>query len=133
MTHRDGGHDVTVAPHALRGLKLDDIEPVWQATVNDSHHPHQLLQARRPVHAQRLAALAQREGLQHAGQPKPVVGMEVGDEHAVQVQEPDRAQELALSAFAAVEQQPVAAAPDQHRGQPATRARHRAGGTSEEQ
>ena len=47
--------------------------------------------------------------------------------------EPDRAHELALGAFAAVEQQPVAAAAHEHRGQAAPGARHRAAGAREEQ
>ena len=83
-------------------------------------------QPARPVHGQGLLALAQVERLQHAGQPEPVVGVEVGDEDVVEVGEADRAQELALGPFAAVEQQPLAAAAHEQRGQAASRARDRA-------
>ncbi len=48
-------------------------------------------------------------------------------------QQPDRAHELALRPFAAVEQQAVAAAAHEHRRQPAASARHRAAGAGEEQ
>ncbi len=86
-----------------------------------------------PYTASGSLALAQGEGLQHARQPQPVVGVEVRDEDAVEIRQPDRAQQLALRAFPAVEQQAIAAAADEHRRQAAARARHRAGGTGEEQ
>jgi hypothetical protein len=57
----------------------------------------------------------------------------VGDEDAVNVGEPDRTHELALSPLAAVEQQPIAAAADQDRGQAASGTGHGAAGTGEEQ
>jgi hypothetical protein len=61
-----------------------------------------------------------------------VVGVEVGDEDGIEVGQADGAQQLALGAFATVEQQPLAAAADQHGRQAAPRARHRAGRTGEE-
>ena len=56
-------------------------------------------------------ALAQAERLEHPRQPEHVVGVEVGEEDLLELDQPDRAHELALGALAAVEQQPVAAAP----------------------
>ena len=44
-----------------------------------------------------------------------MVGVEVGDEHGVELGQPDRAQQLALGAFAAVEQQAVPPALDEQR------------------
>ncbi len=132
VAHGDRGDRVAVALDALRGRQLDDAQLVRQTAIDDSHRPHQLYKPARPVHDQRLVAFAQREGLQHSRQPEPVIGVEVGDEHAVHVGQPNRAHELALGAFAAVEQHAVAAAADQDCGQPAARARHRATGTGEE-
>jgi hypothetical protein len=61
-----------------------------------------------------------------------VVGVEVGDEDGVEVEQADRAQQLALRAFAAVEQQLLTAAPEQQRGQAAPGARDRARRAGEE-
>ena len=61
-----------------------------------------------------------------------MVGVEVGEEDLLEVDQADRAQELALGALAAVEQQPVAAAADERRGQPALRRGRRAGGSEEQ-
>ena len=61
-----------------------------------------------------------------------MVGVEVGQEHLGQLGQPDRLDELALRALAAVEQDAVAAAADQHRRQPAPRGRDRAGGAGKE-
>jgi hypothetical protein len=61
-----------------------------------------------------------------------MIGMEVCDEHAVQVREPNRAHQLALCAFAAVEQEPGPAPAHKDRGQPPPGARHRAAGAGEE-
>ena len=58
--------------------------------------------------------------------------MEVRDEHAVHIGQPDRAHELTLRAFATVNQQAVAAAAQQDRGQAASGAGHRAAGAGEE-
>ncbi len=77
-----------------------------------------LCQPRRSVDRKRLLAFAQRKGLEHSGQAKPMVGMEVGDEHAAHIRKPNRAHQLALRAFAAVEQQPVAAATQRIAGSP---------------
>jgi hypothetical protein len=133
VTHGNRRDQIAVALHRLGWLELHDVAFVGKAPEDHAHLRDQRLQADGPIDRQRLAAFAQRKRLQHPGQPEPVIGVEVRDEHAVQIEQPDRAQQLALRAFTAVEQQPVAAATDQHRRQPAARARHRAGGPGEEQ
>ena len=70
----------------------------------------------RPVQLEALFATAQVVGLEQPGQPEHVIGVVVAEEHHVEIDEPDPgAQELALGAFAAVEQDALAAAPDQRR------------------
>ena len=58
--------------------------------------------------------------------------MEVRDEDLVEVDQADRAQQLALGALAAVEQQPLAAAAEQRGGQAAPGGRRRGGGAEED-
>ena len=66
------------------------------------------------------------------GQPEPVVGVEVGQEHVVELGQPHRSAQLALRALAAVEQQALAAAAHEQRGHAAPGGGHRAGGAGEE-
>ena len=75
--------------------------------------PISSLRPRGPYTVSGRVAVPQGEGLQHARQPQPVVGVEVGDEDGVELGQPDRAQQLALGAFAAVEQQAVPPALDE--------------------
>src|SRR4051794_9035865 len=56
----------------------------------------------------------------------------MGDEHVSELGQADRADELSLRPFAAVEEQAVAAAPHEQRGEPAARRRGGAGGAGEE-
>ena len=94
----------------------------------------QLPQAARPEHPQRrLLATAQRERLQHPGQAEKVVGMEVRKEDLLQVGQSDRrALQLPLRPLAAVEEEPLAAPPDEQCGRPALRGGHRGGRTEED-
>ena len=129
----EGRHLVAVVGDAVAGLEVDDLERVAQAPVDDAHRAHERDGAGRAVDGQRRLAVAQLEGLEHPGQPEPVVGVVVGEEDRLHVGQPDRAQQLALGALAAVEEQPVAAAAQQRRGQAAAGGRHRAGGAGEEE
>src|SRR5439155_24155235 len=133
INDRYRGDRVAVALDLLARLQLDDAELERRAPVYDPHCTHQLLEAPGAVNGERLAALAQRERLQHARQPEPVIGVEMGDEHRVEVDEPDGAQQLALRPFTAVKQQPIAPAPYEQAGQPPPRARNRARGSEEDQ
>ena len=79
---------------------------------NARERAEEVAQPGRPVDGERHVAHPQREGLEHSRQAEVVVGVEVGDEDLLEVDEPDRgAQELALRSLAAVEEQAVAAAP----------------------
>jgi hypothetical protein len=104
--------------------QVDDVERVRQAPDHAAHGAQELLGARRPVDGQGPVAVAQGERLDHPHQAEPVVDVVVGEEDDVEVGQPDGAQELALGALAAVEQQPVAAPPDEHRREPAPRGGH---------
>ena len=62
-----------------------------------------------------------------------MVGVEVRQEDLLQVDEADvRAQQLPLRSLAAVEEQPLPAAPHERRRRRAARGRHRAGGAEED-
>ena len=64
----------------------------------------QLRQAARAHDPQGPLAAAQPVGLHQAGQAEVVVGVQVGDQHEIEVQQAEaRAQQLALGALAAVE------------------------------
>ena len=114
--------------------QLDDLDRVGQpAEDRAAATPSSSSQPARPVDGQRQLAAAQRERLQHPGQPEEVVGVEVRQEDLVQVDEADvGAQQLALRALAAVEQQAVAAAPHERRRRRALCRRHRAGRPEED-
>src|SRR3954452_3439534 len=95
---------VAVVAHGLAGLELDDAERIAQAPVDELHRAHELGRAGRAVDGEGRVAVAQVEGLEHAGQPEPVVGVQVGEVAGLDVGQADGAQELALGALAAVEQ-----------------------------
>ena len=87
----------------------------------------------RPVELEPLLAPAQVVRLEQPGQPEHVIGVVVAEEHDVEIDEPDlRAQQLPLRALAAVEQDAVAAAPDQRRRGRAPSRRGRARGAQED-
>ena len=78
-------------------------------------------------------ATAQRERLQHPRQAEVVVGVEVREEDVLEVDEADvGAKQLALRPLAAVEEQPVAAAPDERRGRCPARPSARSRGPEED-
>ena len=122
------GHDRVFVPLQLfPGPQLDDFERVRQRAEDAAKGAEQRLQPAGAVHAQGHLATAEGERLQHAGQPEIVVGVEMGDEDLLHVDEADaRSQQLALGSLGAVEQEPVAAAPDECRGRRALRRRRRA-------
>ena len=95
---------VAVARNALGGLELGDGELIRQAAIDEAHRRHELVEAGWAVEGERTLAIAQREGLEHAGEPEPVVGVEVREEDRVDVEQPDGAHKLALGALPAVEE-----------------------------
>src|SRR5690349_8859743 len=64
---------VAVVDDRLARLELDDVERVAEAAVDDPHRAHELDRPGRPVDGEGRVAVAQVEGLQHAGQAEPVV------------------------------------------------------------
>jgi hypothetical protein len=56
-----------------------------------------------------------------------VVGVEVRDEHVVEVHEADRADHLALGALSAIDEKPLSATPDERGGKAAAGGGRRAG------
>ena len=128
----EGGDRVAVAAQGLGGLELDQAQLERRAADHRAQGLEQPPQAGRPVDGERGLAPAQGEGLEHARQAQEVVGVEVGEEHLLEVHQADRAQELALRALAAVEEQALAPAAHEQRGQGATGGRRRAGGADEE-
>ena len=131
----DGERDdlQVVAADRLVGLEVADRQAVARAAEDRAHALEQGARAGRAVDGQRLLAVAQLEGLQHPRQPEPVVGVQVRQEDVGQVGEPDGAHELALRALAAVDEDALAAAPDEQRRKPAARRRNRARGAREEE
>ena len=116
MVDREGADLVVAAVDRVARLELDRLDRVGEAAEDAAQHAEQIAQPRRAVEPERQLAAAQGEALQHPRQPEVVVGVEVRQEDVFEVGETDvRAQELALRALAAVDQQLVAAAADERR------------------
>ncbi len=114
---------VAVALELVVRLELDEADREGEPA---DHRPQLLEQApqpARPVHGELALALAQGERLEHPGQAEHVVGVEVRDQDLLELDQADRAHQLALGALAAVHEQSVAAAPHERGGQAAARAR----------
>ena len=113
--------DRVIAPlEPLPRLELDQRERIREPAEERVQPLEELAQAVRPVDRERrLVAAAQRERLQHPGQAEEVVGVEVREEDLLQVGQADRrALQLPLRPLAAVEEEPLAAAPDEQRRGP---------------
>ena len=124
----EGDQPVAVALQRVARCELDDVEPVRETSEDAAQVAEEPACTRRPVHGDRQLAAAQSERLEHSGQAEEVVGVEVGEEHLLEVDEPDvGAQELPLRALGAVDEEPLAAAPDQGRGRRSLCGRRRPG------
>ena len=134
MRHGKRREAVAVALEDVTRLELDEANLVRQLPDDALERAHQVGQPARPVEHEGKLAAPQREGLQQTGQAEHVVGVEVGDEDLGQIDEPNRrTEELPLGAFGAVEEQAVAAAPDEQRRGCPLGGRHRACGAQEDQ
>jgi hypothetical protein len=131
-----GGERVDPVPGALHGLpgrERPHLDLVREPADHRLQDGHEIRKSCGPVEPQRRLTRPQRERLQHAGQAEDVVGMAVGDQDVVDVDQSDsRAQELALRPLAAVHQDAVAASPHEVAGGAAMGARRRTGGAQEE-
>jgi hypothetical protein len=116
VVHRKGRDPVAVALELAVRVELHQLDRERRFADHRRQSGEQGAQSGGPVDAERPFTPAQAEGLEHAGEPQHVVGVEVGDEHLFELHQPDRAHELPLGSLAAVEQQPVATAPHQRGG-----------------
>jgi len=125
---------VVAALERLPRLELHDRQWIRKPAEERVQPLEQVAQSARPVDRERrLVAAAQRERLQHPRQAEEVIGMEVREEDLLQVGQPDRRPlQLPLRPLAAVEEEPLAAAPDDQGRRPALRGRHRGGGAEED-
>ena len=97
--------------HGVR-RELDDGDLEREPAEDPAQRLEELVEAARPVQRQRQLAAAQGEGLEHPGQTEEVVGVKVGQEDLLQVDEAEiGAQQLPLRPLAAVDQQPLPAPP----------------------
>ena len=133
MADSEGPELVAVArQHRSRG-ELDHVHLVAQAPEDPRQRREERIEPPWPVQSQRHFAAAEGERLQHPRQAEEVVGVEVREEDLVELDQADvRAQELPLRALAAVEEQLLAAAPDERGGRSAASGRHRAGRAEED-
>ena len=125
---------VVVAGERVAGTELPELVPVGELAEDPAQRVEQVDEPRRAVDRDRHLAPAQRERLEHAGQPEVVVGVVVGQEDLAEVDQPERrAEHLALGALGAVEEQAFAPAPDEQRGRRTVGGRHRAGRAEEDE
>jgi hypothetical protein len=118
-------HAVVAAVEHVAVVELDELESVRKPPEDALQRREQVGEPRRAVNRQRRLAAAQRERLQHPGQPQVVVGVVMGDEDLRKLGQPNAgAQELTLRAFPAVDEHALAAPADQGPGKPAARRRH---------
>ncbi len=135
MVDGEGLEPVFAALETVPRVELDERERIRQAADERAQLPEQILHALRAVHGQaRPVPSAQGEGLQHPGEAEKMVAVEVREEDLLQVgQTDDRALELALRPLGAIEEQPLAAAPQQERGGRPLGRRHRRRGAEEKE
>ena len=128
VLHLEGGNPVVAAVEHVAGAKLHELEVVGELAEDAPERSEEVGQAGRAVDDERDLAPPQREGLQHPRQAEVVVGVVVREEDLGELHQPDRgAQELALRALPAVEEDALAAAPEQDARQAAFCGRNRAG------
>ena len=100
----------------LARLDLDELQRIVEPAEDAAESPEQLVQPGRPVDGQRQLAAAEGERLEHERETPEVIRVVVGQEDLLQLGQADRgAQELALGALGAVDQEPLPAPPQQER------------------
>ena len=109
--------DSVVAPvDDVAGPQLDESVRVGQLSEDPLEGREEIGEPRWPVDGERGFAAAQGERLHHPREAEVVVRVVVAEEDLRKLEKPDpRAQELALRALPAVEEQPVAGAPEEGR------------------
>ena len=133
VPHGERDEAVVAAVERLPGVELLELVAVGEPAEDPLQRPEQLDEAGRAVDRDRHVAAAKRERLQHPGQPEVVVGVVVGEEDLPEVDQAERrAEQLALRALGAVEEQPLSSAAHEHGGRRPLGGRHRAGGAQED-
>ena len=112
VLHTDRLERVAVALETRPRVELDVRDGIGEPSEDPPERPEKLAETTRPVDRERDLAPAQRKRLEHSRKAEVVVGVIVGQEDLLELQETDvAAQELPLRALPAVEEQPLAAAP----------------------
>jgi hypothetical protein len=133
MLHRKSENAVIGALDGLAGPELSQLDVVRQLPEDPAQDAEELDEPRRPVDGQWRVTPAEGECLQHPGQAEVVICVVVRQEDLVQLDEADRgAQELALRAFPAVDEDAVAAAAEQRPRQAAPGGRDRTRGSEKD-
>ena len=133
MLDRERLDPVPVARDRVTRLELDRLERVGEPPEDPPEGRDQVAKPGRAVDRQRKLAPTERVRLQHPRKAEVVIGVEVGQEHLAQLDEPHvAAEELALSALGAVEEQALAPATDERRSRRALGRRRGAGRPEED-
>jgi hypothetical protein len=127
--------DPVVLPvEAVPGAELLQRELVAEPSEDAPENAEELFEARRPVDGQGHLAPSESEGLQHPGQAEVVICVVMRQKDLGELDEPDRgAQELALRALAAVEEDSLTSTAQQRAGEPAFRGRDGTRGSEEDE
>ena len=118
MLHCERLQPVPVSLEHGSRLELDRLERVGEPPEDAAERGQELAQASRPVDREGELAASERERLEHARKPEIVIRVVVGDEDLLELDEPDVApKKLTLRSLCAIEEQPIAAAPHEGRGE----------------
>ena len=124
----------SLAREHVAGSQRDELVRIGEPPEHAAQVAEQLGEPGRPVDRDRQLAPAERERLQHPGQPEEVVGVEVRQEDLAELDEPDgRAEHLPLRALAQSNSRRSPPAADEQRARRALRRRHRAGRAEEDE
>ena len=124
MLDREGLHLGPLVPHRFAGIDFDQVDAVVGAADEAAERLEEVAQAARSVDRQRLLPRGQVIGLKQARQAEDVVRVEMGQVDLVDLREPQRALQLSLRPFAAVEHHPLPTAGEHHARRRASRRRH---------
>jgi putative nucleotidyltransferase with HDIG domain len=124
VLHRKRLQSVPVPLEDGPRLELDGLQRVREPPEDAAKGGQELAQSSRAVDRERELPASEGERLEHARQPEIVIRVVVSDEDLLELDQADVApQKLALSALGAVEQQAIAATPDEGRGEGASGSR----------
>ena len=127
MLHLDRPNRIAVAVQRVARLQLERVDRIAETPEDAPQGREQVVEPDGPGDDERQFPAPEREGLEHAGEAEVMVGVEVCDQDLGEIDEPDlRPQELPLRAFRAVDEDPVAAAPDKRRSRGSLSSRSRA-------